>query len=83
MSILKKDQLLDSPADIESQILEFYTQLYTSENHCVDNRLIEKVISPPVSVEDNLMLANVPTMDEVKTAMFDMNGNGGPGLDGF
>lgn len=84
MSVLKKDGLiLDRKEDIESHVCEFYTSLFASENNCSDNGLIEQVISPAVSLEDNIMLTNPPSLEEVKNAVFSMNVNGAPGPDGF
>lgn len=36
-----------------------------------------------VSMEDNLMLTNLPSLDEVKTVVFSMNASGSLGPDGF
>lgn len=45
--------------------------------------LIDRVILPLVSRLDNAMLTNLPSMEEVKIAVFSMNGDGAHGLDGF
>lgn len=44
---------------------------------------MENVISPMVTMEDNLMLTNLPSKEEVKNVVFSMNGSGALGPDGF
>lgn len=84
MSLLKKDDLIfDKAADIKNHVLDYYERLFASENVCVDNGLVEKVILDIVSKKDNDMLSKLPTHEEVKAAIFSMNGNGSPGPDGF
>lgn len=64
-------------------MLDFYTSLFASDNDCIDNGLIDDVLSPEVSAKDNLMLTRLPSWDEVKDAVFGMNAEGAPGPDGF
>lgn len=51
--MLKKDIILDRQVDIEAHVLEFYTSLFASDNACIDNGLIDDVVSPEVSAEDS------------------------------
>lgn len=74
---------MDRQEDIESHVLNFYENLFASPNTCIDNGLIEEVISPEVSDSDNRILTSLPTWDEVKSIVFGMNANGAPGPDGF
>ncbi|PNX55219.1 hypothetical protein L195_g048846, partial [Trifolium pratense] len=84
MSILRSgDMVIDDPLEIENHVINYYTNLYAVSNNCVDNGLIAKVIPKIVTDEDNMMLTKIPTMEEVKTAVFSMNGSGAPGPDGF
>lgn len=84
MTMLKKDGLiLDKVDKIEAYVLDFYTSLFASNNVCHDNSIIEQVITPEVSLEDNIMLTNLPSREEVKNTVFSMNANGAPGPDGF
>lgn len=77
------DSVLSSNAEIECHILSFYTDLYASNNDCYDNGLVSQVIPPLVDALDNIMLTSLPTMEEVKAAVFSMDGNSSPGPDGF
>lgn len=84
IAMLKKgDEVLCNKTDIENHVLDFFSNLYASENSCNDNGLVDKVIPPMVSMEDNLMLTNLLSFEEVKAAVFGMNGAGSPGSDGF
>lgn len=47
------------------------------------NDLIAKTIPSVVRKDDNSMLTKLPTLEEVKTAVFSINGDGAPGPDGF
>lgn len=84
MSILKSgDSILDNQADIEQHVLDYYTNLFGTENVCTNSYFISNVIPNLVTVEDNAMLTNLPIMEEVRAAVFDMNCSGAPGPDGF
>lgn len=84
MSMLRNgDEVLDLASEIEQHILQYYTDLYATDNQCRDNGLVERVIPCTVSAEDNTMLINMPTLEEVKSVVLSMNGAGAPGPDGF
>lgn len=82
--MLNKDGfILDDPSDIESHVLDFYYSLFASDNSCLDNGLIAKVVPLSVSTEDNIMLTNLPSAEEIRNAVFSMNANEAPGPDDF
>lgn len=82
--MLRKDGIiLEDPNAIESHVLEFYSGLFATENSCVDNGLIENMPLPSICREDNLMLTNLPSLEEIRSVVFSMNANGSPGPDGF
>lgn len=67
ISLMKKDNLLlDKVEDIEEHVLSYYKGLFAADTSCQTNDLIQKVIPSLVTVQDNAMLTNVPSMDEVK-----------------
>lgn len=75
--------MLHSQAEIESHVVGFYEELFATTDPCFDNGLIEEVIPLLVTSEDNIMLTKLPSVEEVKLAIFSMNGDGVPGPDGF
>lgn len=84
MLILKVgDEILDKQKDIEQHVLQFYASLFATENNCIPNELIDASIPSLVSAEDNTMLTNLPSQEEVRNTVFSMNSNGAPGPDGF
>lgn len=84
MSVLRNgDDILTTEVDIEQQVLAYYTNLYASDNLCMDNDLISHTIPSLVTGEDNIMLSDLPSFDEIKSAVFSLNSSGAPGPDGF
>lgn len=84
MFVLKAgDNILDNQTDIEHHVLAYYSSLYASDNSYINSDFASRVIPYRVSHEDNDMLTNLPSMDEVKMAVFGMNGSGAPRPDGF
>lgn len=84
MTMLRKDGVIhDDPADIENIVLSYFSDIYASENTCVDNNLIANSIQASVSIEDNCILTQIPSMEEVRAAVFAFNGEGAPSPDGF
>lgn len=74
---------MDSQAEIENHILDFYSNLYASDNSYIDNGLIYAVILDLVTSRDNCILTNIPSMEEVKDAIFSLDKNSAPGFNGF
>lgn len=84
LSVLEvADSVLSCNAEIESHILSFFTDLYASNNSCFNNGLVSKVIPALVDPSDNIMLTNVPTMEEVKAVVLSLDANSSPRLYGF
>jgi hypothetical protein len=68
---------------IESHILNYFRGIFGNSNDCVSNDLVARVIPSLVTVEENNWLTVMPSFDEIKKAVFDMNADGAPGPDGF
>lgn len=64
------DVILDNAYDIENHVINYFNNLYAFSNSCINNGLVDKGIPSLVSVEDNIMLTNIPSMEEVKSAVF-------------
>ncbi|XP_019435946.1 PREDICTED: uncharacterized protein LOC109342412 [Lupinus angustifolius] len=84
LSMLKNgDSILTSKDDIENHVLDYYTNLFASHNSTVPNSLIQEVIPRLVTDSDNSMLTSMPSLAEIKSAVFALNEEGAPGPDGF
>lgn len=84
MNMLRQgDLILDNSTDIENHVVDYYSALLASSNTSVQNDLIKKSIPLLVSDMDNAMLTNLPTLEEVWSTVFSLNGQGAPGPDGF
>ncbi|XP_019425141.1 PREDICTED: uncharacterized protein LOC109334024 [Lupinus angustifolius] len=53
------------------------------KNDTSPNNLIHDVVPSLVTDDDNEMVTKMPSNDEIKSAVFAMNGDGAPGPDGF
>lgn len=82
-SIRIGDAIIEDSSLFEQQVLDFYSSLDASNNFCMDNGLVEMAIPAIVTNNDNTMLTKLPSMEEVKAVVFDMNGSGAPVPDGF
>lgn len=81
--IKKDDSILHNAADTENHVVGYYESFFSYENNCVDNGLIEELISPMVYVADNIRLTNLPSVEEIKQVVFSVNSDGALGPDGI
>jgi len=77
------DTVLVTPEAIENHILDYFSNIFGNHNACMPNSLISEVILSLVTTDDNFFLTNLPLALEIKTAVFDLNDDGPPGLDGY
>lgn len=77
------DTVITEPADIEVHVLNYFTSIFSMDNNCVQNDMMDRCVRCLVSDEDNHNLLRLPLRDETKGAIFDLNGDGAPGPDGF
>lgn len=77
------DMQLTAPTQIEDHVLAYFLNIFGVENNCMHNDLVETVIPLMVTDNDNLLLTAAPNNDEIKRAVFHLNGDGALGLDGF
>ena len=69
--------------DIEQHVLHYFQNIFSVDNNCITSNLVSRTIPSVVSEEDNNALLRLPLRDEIKSAIFDLNGDGAPGPDGF
>ncbi|KAE9600797.1 putative RNA-directed DNA polymerase [Lupinus albus] len=77
------DNILVGQEEIDQHTLAYFTDLYATPNNVRPNHLIQYVIPALVFAEDNIMLSNHPSIEEIRGAVFDLNGEGDPGPYGF
>jgi len=82
------NEATEDPKLIEDHILEFYKKNYVeSISNVPDTTNMEDFISSYifelVSSEENMMLIKCPNFLEIKTVVFNLNGNSAPGHGGF
>ncbi|XP_019465329.1 PREDICTED: uncharacterized protein LOC109363519 [Lupinus angustifolius] len=68
---------------LSDHVLDYFHNLYASQNTIQHSDLIRNVIPMLVTVDDNSMLASIPLNEEIKAAVFALNGEGASGPDGF
>lgn len=67
---------------IGNHVVDFFQKLYDSSSWAVEGRIAD-LIHPVVTKEDNADLCALPTMKEIKDAIFQLGAMKAPGLDGF
>lgn len=75
--------MISDPVEIEIFFLSYYSNLFASDNNCVPNNLIQKVVPCLVPFHYNNMLIVLLVMDEVKSVVFGMNKGRALSPDGF
>ncbi|KAG6466433.1 hypothetical protein ZIOFF_075771 [Zingiber officinale] len=80
--IWEKGQCLDQPERIRESGVRYFQELLTGET--VDSTAVDTNLIPTlVSTEDNLMLAALPSSEEVKQVVWSMCQDSAAGPDGF
>jgi len=74
---------LTDPVDIEQHIISYFQAIFSMDNNCIQNTLIDETIPLLVSEVDNQNLQRLHLMAKIKEAVFALNGDGAPGPDGF
>ncbi|MCH80720.1 DUF4283 domain protein, partial [Trifolium medium] len=77
------DIVLTEPTEIANHIVNYYQNLFSSNNVLQENNLIEDVIPHLVDDQVNKMLISIPYPEEIRNAVFDLNKDSAPGPDGF
>jgi hypothetical protein len=77
------DNTLTDPTEIEQHIVSYFQAIFSMNNNCTPNSLVDETIPLLVSEMENQRLLRLPLMDEIKEAVFSLNGDGAPGPDGF
>lgn len=80
--LMMNDAWVENQELLFSGAVEYFKNLLTSEDHDTESLLLDMV--PQLIMEEhNQRLCELPTADEIKTAVFNLSGNSAPGPDGF
>lgn len=83
-SIRNDDGLISDPHRMSDHIINYYNCLFSSSYTVLqDQLLVEEVIQKLIDDTTNNLLIMIPSLSEVKKAVFDLNQDGAPGPDGF
>ena len=69
--------------DIETHVVNYFQDIFGNNNICISNDLVSRTIPTMVTTEENIVLTAMPSFDDIKKAVFNMNTNGALGPDGF
>jgi exonuclease III len=75
--------VLIDPVHISEHIVNYYKNLFSSNIALQDFVLVDEVIPQLVSSDVNVVLSQLPSHSEIKTAVFALNVDSAPGPDGF
>ncbi|GAA0156707.1 hypothetical protein LIER_14134 [Lithospermum erythrorhizon] len=70
-------------ATMSSSAVEYFKHLCHSEEQEIDETLFEDCIPTLADQQDNAMLTNIPTLEEIKDAVFSLDKACAAGADGF
>ena len=84
MSFLKNEASTwtQGTENIGKEFVEYYSQLFKSKNPPLPD-VIEDILSPVFSEDDNNQLCLVPSNEEIRDTLFSMGSLKSPGLDGL
>jgi len=82
-SLRIEEDIISDPQTIYNHIVNYYQTLFSTNFVLQDTLLIEEVIPNLIDDNTNRLLTMMPSPEEIKYAVFDLNPNGAPGPDGF
>ena len=63
--------------------MSYFQSIFSVDNNYVTNNMVARLIPNLVTTTENDVLCSVPLSSEIKAIVFDLNGDGAPGPDGF
>ncbi|XP_019447270.1 PREDICTED: uncharacterized protein LOC109350495 [Lupinus angustifolius] len=75
--------LLTDQSAMETLVLNHFMDIFAAPNSIVHNDMVSTVVPTLINDVDNSRISANPSQKEIKSAIFDMNGDGAPGPDGF
>ncbi|XP_019431610.1 PREDICTED: uncharacterized protein LOC109338761 [Lupinus angustifolius] len=84
MTVLKDgERIISNQDELATHTLDYFTNLFATPNELNPNILIQNVIPHMVLHKENTDLISLPSDEEIRSAVFSLNGDGAPGPDGF
>ncbi|XP_019435172.1 PREDICTED: uncharacterized protein LOC109341683 [Lupinus angustifolius] len=84
MTVLKDgERIISNQDELATHTLDYFTTLFATPNELNPNLLIQNVIPHMVLHKENTDLISLPSDEEIRSTVFSLNGDGGPGPDGF
>ncbi|XP_019418408.1 PREDICTED: uncharacterized protein LOC109329190 [Lupinus angustifolius] len=74
--------LITDQSAMETLVLNHFKDLFAAPNSIVHNDMVRTVVPTMINDADNSRISAIPHK-EIKSVVFDMNGDGAPGPDGF
>ncbi|GAU32780.1 hypothetical protein TSUD_152280 [Trifolium subterraneum] len=74
---------LTDPSQISDHVVDYYKTLFCTNPILQEQLLVEQVIPNLVGDNINALLTVLPSAEEIKHVVFDLNKDGAPGPDGF
>lgn len=81
--IKETTKVFDNQQQLQEIVLDYFSDICASENSYEKNDMVSQVIFKLVIGDNNAMITNIPSMEEVKSAVFSLNGDGAPSPDRF
>ncbi|PRQ30598.1 putative non-specific serine/threonine protein kinase [Rosa chinensis] len=82
-SIRVGERILTDPSDIAAHTVAFYQNLYDISSPSTNVDEVCSVIPSLVTDDENVVLSAIPTSEEIRSAVFSMDGSSAPGPDGY
>ncbi|KAL8546894.1 hypothetical protein ACS0TY_006564 [Phlomoides rotata] len=83
-SLVVNGDLTFDPGIILDTVVQFYTELFIDQGHnTYDDNILGEFIHHVVNTVDNATLSALPSVEEIKRAVFDMAPSSSPSPDGF
>ena len=82
-SIRNDEEIITEPERVTEHIVNYYNCLFSSNYFLQDSNLLEEVVPNLIDEPTNKLLTMIPSTEEIKNAVFDLNNEGAPGPNGF
>lgn len=81
ISLLKNNHdVLTDTIDIETHVLQYFTNIFAADPHYVVNDLPDRLIPSLVTAEDNVLLTSLPSAADIKNVVMALSGDSTPVL---